>query len=528
MCTKCRDRIHPKFRNAKDHTIVDIKEVGFSTSKTNPDFTAAKCKVHSIQSCCLFCSTCDVLVCPVCIAKPHAGHLFVEIKEAYDLKVEKLKTRKMKLQNKEKGLNSDERKLDVLKRTEISKGMKVLQDIQSQKEAYNKYTDKLSERVQEKIKVSKDFISKQQKKAKKSKTKVQKESNKVQDLLNSIDIIQVVEHIESAEKSLETLKQPISLSCTFIPRFIPRIISESVVGSLVEETRIDEVEMKVNKQFITKLEHCHFLSCCSDGSLWLGDSNTDIFQKIKPDGENLTTIFTTKTIIRGIGMTLDGNILLADSTSTLKLINGTTGRIHDSRYSVDPLLIMSLHVTKDHKVIVGAMSPGEVIPVKGRRVVIVIDQDGKHRTVHEYEKNKQRLLTYPQSVTSTNNGIIFVADYAVGDKINSRILAIDEEESVIGTYNGLPDINTVKDPFQPICLTRSPSDKVIISDFNLGIIHILDNLCNLLSYFKTTEIGIDYPHSTTFKNTKIFYIGCGRCTSTTTNAKIYEIEYSGL
>lgn len=45
---------------------------------------------------------------------------------------------------------------------------------------------------------------------------------------------------------------------------------------------------------------------------------------------------------------------------------------------------MSLHVTKDHNVIVGAMTPGEVIPVKGRRVVIVIDQDGKHRTVHEY------------------------------------------------------------------------------------------------------------------------------------------------
>lgn len=88
--------------------------------------------------------------------------------------------------------------------------------------------------------------------------------------------------------------------------------------------------MKVNKQFITNLEHCHILSC-SDCSLWLGDSNTDIFEKIKPVGDYLTTIHTVKTIIRGLTMTADGDIMLVDSTPSLKLISGTNGKIKHSK-----------------------------------------------------------------------------------------------------------------------------------------------------------------------------------------------------
>lgn len=79
MCNKCRDKIHPKIRNAKDHTVVDIKQTEVSGGIRNIDFTNIKCKVHTTQSCCIFCSSCDELVCPSCITKGHAGHTFIEI-----------------------------------------------------------------------------------------------------------------------------------------------------------------------------------------------------------------------------------------------------------------------------------------------------------------------------------------------------------------------------------------------------------------------------------------------------------------
>ncbi|CAG2230207.1 unnamed protein product [Mytilus edulis] len=112
MCNKCCDKVHPKFKNAKDHTIVDIKQVGVSGTNRNLDFTNIKCKVHTTQSCCIFCSNCDKLACPSCITKGHAGHTFIEIKEAYEMKVEWLKSQKGKLEMKAKKIDDEEKTLD--------------------------------------------------------------------------------------------------------------------------------------------------------------------------------------------------------------------------------------------------------------------------------------------------------------------------------------------------------------------------------------------------------------------------------
>lgn len=159
-----------------------------------------------------------------------------------------------------------------------------------------------------------------------------------------------------------------------------------------------------------------------------------------------------------------------------------------------------------------------------------MDKDGAHETVYEYDKNKQRLMTYPHSITTTSNGNIFVADYAVGDKNNSKILALDRDGSVLDRYNGLQNINTINNPFQPVDITSTPLDNIVISDLCLNIIHILDSSCNLISFYKTTDIGIEYPRCTVFTNAKTFYIGCSapKLNCSTTNSKLYEIEYSGF
>jgi hypothetical protein len=48
MCDKCNKKIHPKFKNAKDHRIIDIKDVGIQDEGRgdNLDFTNIKCKLH--------------------------------------------------------------------------------------------------------------------------------------------------------------------------------------------------------------------------------------------------------------------------------------------------------------------------------------------------------------------------------------------------------------------------------------------------------------------------------------------------
>ena len=105
MCMNCYEKIHPKFKNAKDHRIINIQEVGSSDIEnigSQPDFTKIKCKQHANQISCLYCTICEMLVCPICIASDHCGHKLTEIKQHYQYtfqkvcnKIKNLKFRKM-------------------------------------------------------------------------------------------------------------------------------------------------------------------------------------------------------------------------------------------------------------------------------------------------------------------------------------------------------------------------------------------------------------------------------------------------
>ncbi|CAG2230203.1 unnamed protein product [Mytilus edulis] len=305
----------------------------------------------------------------------------------------------------------------------------------------------------------------------------------------------------------------------------------STFGSLTEVSNsggTGKIEMKVKKQFNTNLKYCHHLLVCHNGSIWVGDTTQKNVQKLKTDGDSLATVLTIKTEIRGIVVTSDGDILLADATPRLKRINGANGKIQDSEYSVEPLQIMSLHVKKDRNIIVGAMSPGAVIPVTGKRVVIVMDKDGKHEFVYEYDNNKKRIMTYPRSITSTINGNIFVADDVHDDRKSSRILALNKNGNILNTYKGHLNINNVDKPFRPGFIQSTPLDSVIISDFNCYAFHILDNSCHLMSYYQHRDIGIEYPYCVAFTSATTLYLGCVQPVKSVTHAKLYEIEYSGF
>lgn len=531
MCNKCYEKIHPKFKNANNHTVVDIKDVGLSSGNRHIDFTSIICKVHTTQASCLFCSTCDNLVCPICIAKNHAGHTFMEIKEAYDMLLVKLNTLKIEMEKNEKGLVEDERKLNQLKISEISKGDKVLQDIEARKESFIKYSDQLLDIVRHELKVTVDSIFKAQTKATNSRHRIHQVFSKVDECINSTDPLKVFENMDNVQISSETTIQPYNIQNSSIPQFIPGIQKfTTAFGSLRGVASSDEIEMKVKRGFFTRLKHCIYLLFCSGGSLWLGDSEISVVQKIKPDGDNLSTISTWETTIRGIAVTVNGDVLIADATPRLKLISETSGKVTDSKYGVEPLNIMSVHVTNNNKIVVGAISNDRVSSsLTGRRVVIVIDQYGKQETMYEHDKNKQRLFSYPKSITSTINGNIIVADYSQASKNESRILALANDGTILNTYTGNPDVNNFNKTFRPNNIATTPLNNIIVPDINCNIIHILDSSCNLISYYKTSDLGIEHPYCAAFTTSSTkFYLGCSPAKGSSSNAKLYELEYSGF
>lgn len=78
MCDKCKSGVH--YRIAKDHKIIDIREL---KSDKKFSFEDIKCQEHGEQSCCLFCKRCNTLICVECMAKIHNGHEVI-VEEEYD------------------------------------------------------------------------------------------------------------------------------------------------------------------------------------------------------------------------------------------------------------------------------------------------------------------------------------------------------------------------------------------------------------------------------------------------------------
>lgn len=71
MCQRCRDKVHPKFKSAESHQILDLKDVGKLKFEEEVDFSQFKCDQHSGQACCLFCEGCKIMICPRCVAGIH-------------------------------------------------------------------------------------------------------------------------------------------------------------------------------------------------------------------------------------------------------------------------------------------------------------------------------------------------------------------------------------------------------------------------------------------------------------------------
>ncbi|CAG2194541.1 TIF1A [Mytilus edulis] len=84
LCTKCQ-KLHKKVKSTDQHTIIDIKDIGTYQQEVSnpPDINNMPCSVHNGQNCCLFCQTCEEVICPLCILQAHKIHNMIGLTEGY-------------------------------------------------------------------------------------------------------------------------------------------------------------------------------------------------------------------------------------------------------------------------------------------------------------------------------------------------------------------------------------------------------------------------------------------------------------
>lgn len=513
MCAICKDNIHIKYQSAKDHKIINIKEIGQYPEEM--DLKHIKCKEHDWQSCVMFCLTCDISVCTTCISKIHNGHGLVEINEGYNIKMEKLKNEHKKAKEKIDELTKRKREMSHVDIASSRQYKDLIEKIEAQNAKIKNAADKYTEEI--KRDVSKKWSDLQK-----------EEFSKVDNVIDNLHTLSLnagaVIHSHNFTQVLteyETLSQAINLAETGLGTisFLPTEISPYIVGSV--QVVPNDVRMRFMKQFKTDIACVFYLSASPDNSVFISDNN--VLQRVKPEEHRLTVVSKYDIDVRGMAVTQNGDLLLSSCGSVLKQINRKTGEITESIYTVHPLYHNTVHSTKDGKVIVGAYS-GKAWPANGRRVIIVMKQNGEHQTIFEYDKHSIPIFTRPTSITSTDNGNICVVDeFTEG----GRVVVLSQHGDILHIYRGHPDIDSHGKPFKPLKIATTPSDNLIVTVLNSDTLHILNNCGQLMTHYNMRDIGIRYSFSVSFTRTGQLYIGCTGAVGESEQGQLYQVNICG-
>ncbi|CAC5408261.1 unnamed protein product [Mytilus coruscus] len=209
----------------------------------------------------------------------------------------------------------------------------------------------------------------------------------------------------------------------------------------------------------------------------------------------------------------------------LKLLNGSTRQISDSKYNVAPLWTCGIHVTRDQKVVVGAVTTGTLFMGTGSQMVIVMDEKGIRVKQYELDNNKKPLFTFPYRITSTGDGNICVVD-VLDSSYRGRVVVLGQAGNIVQIYNGHHDVNSPEKPFRPSGIVTTPANNIVVADCDNHTLHILSCAGAVFIYIMTDDVGIRFPYSLALSGQGHLYIGCA--TTDSVKAKLYQVQYSGL
>ncbi|XP_063431843.1 uncharacterized protein LOC134714487 [Mytilus trossulus] len=526
LCTNCRDRKHSKIKNSQNHKIIDIKQIGVHSDQV--DLLNIKCTDHFGQMCCRFCTICDSLVCPICISKIHKGHNLIEISEGFNMKIDKLERGQSKIQTNVAKLATKKELLEQCKSQENEKYTEVIQNIQSHgnslKQTVDKHIEGLKHEVSEYQKATIHSIDTDLDVILNSMKQVEDKNNKIDDFIKTTDIAKFFHEVVQLENSLYIPIPRTKSSYNSIPKFVPGEITQSNVGVLQNEVSPVKlgVALQVISEYQTELSIVTDIIPCSDGSIWMNCDSDEKLVKIKPEGNNLNILSSFNINIYGMAILPSNDILLCiEGESTLKQLNSITGELTDTVYNVNPFVCTAIHITSGNKVVVGG-NDDEL----GRTAVFVMNENGDHETVYEHDQLNQPILTYPQSITRTNNGNIHVADSEKASD-QGRVVVLGQGGDIVNIYTGHTDIN--RDiPFTPVRIVTTPRDNVIVVDVGTEVFHILNNTGQLFFHYDTKIMKRIHPYCLAFTPTGQLFIGCSKSSRGQENeSRLYQVTISG-
>ncbi|CAG2229076.1 unnamed protein product [Mytilus edulis] len=368
LCAKCSNKLHAMVKGAGDHTIVNIRSLGPQHSVEIKDFKSIKCKQHPTQTACLFCSTCEQSACPACVTKVHKKHNIVDFQDVYQLKVERLHCGQGKVENNYKEIARRDNNLDHIKTEENSRLSNIRESIRDRALLIKSEIDECACRIISEVDVENAkfdrTIQNEHSTLDGIKTHLNGQRRKVQDMIESNDMVQFFEKIVDVTKSIEDCLPP-TYSITRELQFLPGLaFHPSVVGEILHENENCEYKPKleITRKYVSEHDVIQFLTSGPDNSLWYSiNLDKKVLEKVTLAEEQLESLSSKEIMVYGLAFVPGYGLLLSTDHETLKIIPENSDEIQDSRFAVDSLEPKCIHVTKDNKLAIGAISKGPLL-----------------------------------------------------------------------------------------------------------------------------------------------------------------------
>lgn len=377
--------------------------------------------------------------------------------------------------------------------------------------AVEKYSLKLCQDVEAGKEILKDKTDENEQHIQDVKERLEDKINKLQAAIESdqADSIFTVEsEIEesSTELSFMQLQKKIK---DFIPGETTPVNLAGLFGSLIETEIPNEqtdINFKIMKSHSTDFDYIDKIVTLDENTAWFSNLRQEKLRKINID----TKIRTLKDIpVKILDMALSPNskiYLSIEGSCDVKLLT-ELNEIHQF-ISVDPYFPCAIHVSKEHDVIVGVTDNGHRYTLSGkrRRKIIVFGIDGKEKQSYEYDKNKERLFTFPYRITTNiKNNDILVIDRT--DNYDGRVMALSSRGQDKWKYQGNPQINSSDNSFDPEAIVTTILGQVIVADCSNHTLHILSSN-GILILGVANDDGISWPISLDIDKMEQLWIGC--------------------
>ena len=514
LCDKCK-KIHNKFQTNTQHQIVDLK-IPFLEVEQKVILDNIRCDEHQTKMTCLFCRTCDHLVCADCISSKHNEHNFEPVEKILPKKLDELKGAEAR---HSKDLTLCRAKVNEFKISEVKYESLFKERITTIKkrekqliDGITKHSQKLQNEIELERKTDKKTFCDLKRRADQAEQTIILHQDEIMAALKSIQgstIFTTATKSKKMKSDLNFNPIPSEIKC-FIPGKETVNDIPNLFGSL-QKMKIPQVEsdidLEVVNSYTTDLSGIFNIITVDDKSTWVNDYSKQVIRQINIDNDNITTTKQISCVIYDMTLTSNNDILLSVfNSSDIKLLT-KSGEIKPFFSVSSSLFTLGIHVTSDSYIIVGVIElDDDYTPTdKSTGALLIFGMDGKQQHTYQYDSNKHRLFTLPQRITTNNNKDIVVVDRTSLD--TGRVMVVGWEGGLRWTYTGHSKIN-VTTQFDPFDVVTTTAGHIIVCDHGTHALHVLSEQGDILTCKVMEDTGIKYPLSLDIDMRGQLWVGC--------------------